>query len=306
MVQYKRFKGSFIKHCPCSPGAVSCGYLNINLHTGCPYHCTYCILQVYLDTKAPVFYTNLADLRQELQAVSKKQSHIRIGTGELSDSLAWDNTTRYSGKIIEIIDQFPDIIFEFKTKSTNIHHLLAQPRALKNIVVSWSLNPQVIIDTEEIKTPSLQARLQAMKAVQERGYRIGIHMDPLIYTPGWQPAYEKLVKTLATSIRADKIAWWSLGALRFPPQLRPAILKNKHSMLFYGELIKGFDGKFRYYRPQRLELFNVVIRAIQRYFSRDIPLYLCMEDAACWAAVLPHLKGEEGWINQYLYQSAMR
>ena len=306
MVEYKTFKGSFIKHCPCSPGAVSCGYHNINLHTGCPYECTYCILQVYLDSKSPIFYTNLSDLREELEAYALQHTHIRIGSGELSDSLALDEATNYSSKILAIAAQFPQIIFEFKTKSTAIKNLLNYPDVLNNVVISWSLNPKAIIETEEAHTPALKERLQAMAAIQDRGYKIGVHMDPLILTPDWPSLYQHLVKLLSAAIKPDKIAWWSLGSLRFPPQLRQEIFKNKDSALFHGELVKGFDGKFRYFKPQRLELFAFLIKTIEQQFSKKIPLYLCMEDEECWSLLLPHIKPEQSHINEYLYRAARR
>jgi len=306
VIQYKTFKGSFSKHCPCSPGAISCGYHNINVHTGCPYECTYCILQVYLDSKSPVFYTNLPDLSKELAAYAEQHAYLRIGSGELSDSLAFDESTNYSSKMLKIVTQFPRVIFEFKTKSIAIKNILGFPEVLKNVVVSWSLNPQAIINQEEAGTPALKERLEAMARIQDRGYKIGIHMDPLIYTPDWKSQYENLVKLIAAAVRADKIAWWSLGALRFPPDLKQYILKHEHSNLFGGELIKGFDGKFRYFKPQRFDLFAFLIKSIQQQFSKEIPLYLCMEDEECWAGLLPHITPQEEFINRYLYESAYR
>ena len=85
-------KGAFVKHCPCSPGAVPCGYFNLNLQSGCPFDCSYCILQAYLDDKDQgVFYTNWADMEAELRnflAANRDGAHRH---GELSDSLAFEN-----------------------------------------------------------------------------------------------------------------------------------------------------------------------------------------------------------------------
>ena len=68
MVKRPSGKERFVKHCPCSPGAVPCGYFNLNLQSGCPFDCSYCILQAYLDDKEQaVVYTNWADLEAELR-----------------------------------------------------------------------------------------------------------------------------------------------------------------------------------------------------------------------------------------------
>ncbi|MCK4766443.1 MAG: hypothetical protein KAW12_29880 [Candidatus Aminicenantes bacterium] len=304
-MKFTEQKGKFVKHCPCTPEAVCCGYYNLNLHTGCPYSCSYCILQAYLETKEAVFFTNMADVEKELVEVSQSRTHLRIGTGELTDSLALDLQTNYSHKILRVFEQFPGIIFEFKTKSASIKNLLEYPDVLKNIVVSWSLNPQSIIEKEELLTPGLTERLQALAAVQAKGYKVGIHFDPIVYCEGWQVFYEGLVKEIAAVIDPGKIAWWSLGALRFPYALREHIFKYKDSILFAGELIKGYDNKYRYFKPLRMEMFRFVKQEIYSHISREVPLYLCMEDDEAWRELLPGIEPTEEAVNEYLYLSAL-
>lgn len=303
MVQYKKQKGQFIKHCPCSPGAIPCGYYNMNLHTGCPFDCSYCILQSYLESKTPVFFTNLDRVEKELKILKETHPHLRIGTGELTDSLAYDTETQYSQKILRILEKFPDIIFEFKTKSTNIMNLMVHPKVLKNVVIAWSVNPEKIIKSEEYGTPGLKQRLEAMQAVQSRGYKIGIHFDPIIVIKNWEMHYEKLVLQMREYVDPASVSWWSLGALRFPYSLREHIFSHKESKLFGGELVHGFDGKYRYFKPLRIELFRFISEKIFRNISKDIPLYLCMEDRDTWKEILPDIEPDEQFINKYLYDA---
>ncbi len=303
-MKFAEQKGKFIKHCPCTPDAISCGYYNINLHTGCPYDCSYCILQAYLESPEPIFFTNFDELEKELQGIVVQQPALRIGTGELTDSLALDHLSHYSKKLLSLFENFPTAVFEFKTKSANVGHLLEIEKVPPNIVVSWSLNPQQIIEREELKTPSLTQRLQAMVAVQAKGYRVGIHFDPIIYCQEWKTFYEVLIKKIAAVIVPKQVAWWSLGALRFPYALREHIFKHKNSHLFEGELIKGYDDKYRYFKPLRLEMFHFVISKIYQYISKEVPLYLCMEDDEAWQELLPHIKPDEETVNRYLYQFA--
>ncbi|MCP5045739.1 MAG: hypothetical protein GY940_01105 [bacterium] len=305
MISYEEQNGKFAKHCPCSPDTVPCGYHNLNLHTGCSFSCSYCILQTYLDTMKPVYFTNLEDMESELREISQTRRHLRIGTGELADSLAFDRETGYSRKLLDILAKFPDIVFEFKTKSINIDNILNYPRKLDNVVVSWSLNPQEVIEREELLTPDLLARLEAVGKAREAGYKIGFHFDPLLIFDGWEEAYTQLITEISKIVEARDIAWWSMGALRFPVSLREHILKYKRSRLFEGELVKGFDGKYRYYKPLRLELFRYVKREIHRIVSPEAPLYLCMEDPETWREVLPELPPDEDVVNQFLYESAL-
>lgn len=306
MIRFEKQKGKFIKHCPCTPDVIPCGYYNINLHTGCPYCCSYCILQAYLETTEPIFFTNLDDMEKELTEISHTQKYLRIGTGELSDSLALDPQTRYSHKILSIFEKFPHIVFEFKTKSTHVENLLNYGKKLKNIVVSWSLNPQEVIEREELLTPDLFSRLKAIEKAQNHGYKIGIHFDPIVIFDGWQTAYLALIKEISKIIDPPRIAWWSLGALRFPYSLREHIFKYRDSRLFEGELIKGHDGKYRYFKPLRLELFRYMKQKILEHITKDVPLYLCMEDKEVWEDVFPEIPSNEEAVNKYLYESAFK
>ncbi len=53
--------------------------------------CTYCILQDYLDPSPVTIHSNTDDMFSELdEALSSSRRVFRIGTGELTDSLAID------------------------------------------------------------------------------------------------------------------------------------------------------------------------------------------------------------------------
>jgi len=310
MIKFAEQKGKFIKHCPCTPDVVPCGYYNLNLHTGCPYDCSYCILQAYLETKEPVYFTNFEDMEKELLEISRTHRYLRIGTGELTDSLALDPQTNYSQKILSIFEKFPGIVFEFKTKSTHVGNILNYKKKngeiLKNVVMAWSLNPQQVIEREELLTPDLFSRLKAIGKVQQAGYKVGIHFDPIVIFDGWKDAYLGLIEEIAKIIEPSAIAWWSLGALRFPYSLREYIFKHRDSRLFEGELIKGHDGKYRYFKPLRIELFQYIKQKIQALIAAEVPLYLCMEDKEVWREVLPELPPEEVAVNKYLYEFFQR
>jgi spore photoproduct lyase len=254
----------------------------------------------------PIYFNNFEDMERELAEASQTLKYLRIGTGELSDSLALDPQTNYSQKILAIFEKFPEILFEFKTKSTHVENILNYKKPLKNIVMAWSLNPREVIEREELLTPDLFSRLKAIEKVQRQGYKIAIHFDPIIFFKGWEAAYLDLIKAISRVIDPSRIAWWSLGALRFPYSLRDYIFKHRDSRLFEGELIKGHDGKYRYFKPLRLELFLYAKQKIQFLISPGVPLYLCMEDKEVWQEILPHLPPEEAAVNKYLYESGFK
>lgn len=281
-------KGDFIKPCPCTPGYIGCNYFIINLDLNCPLDCSYCILQHYLSNPFLTIHVNRADLWAQLDTflAGHKRKGLRIGTGELGDSLALDHLTESSKDLISYFRNKNDVLFELKTKTINVENILAAEPA-ENVIVSWSLNAEEMAAREEKGAPSISERLEAAQKVAGKGFRLGFHFDPLILFPGWEKGYKRVLKSLLSSVNPDRIAWISLGTLRFAPHLKPIIRKRfPESRIFYEELIRGKDGKFRYFQPIRYRLYKNIIDCLRREGGGKIPLYFCMESLEIWQGLL--------------------
>ncbi|UCE21285.1 MAG: hypothetical protein JSV46_03385 [Candidatus Aminicenantes bacterium] len=295
-------KGEFVKPSPCTPHTIGCNYYIINLDLNCPLDCTYCILQYYLSDPVITVHTNLDDLWRQLDVFlnKKKDRPIRIGTGELGDSLLIDHLTGNSIELISYFKNKSNVIFELKTKTVNIENVLKSEPA-PNIVISWSLNSSTIAESEEQGSPAIDERIKAARRVVDRGFRVGFHFDPLILYPGCEKDYRDVVENLLEHIDPTRIAWISLGSLRFPPSLKEVIRERfPETKIIHSEMIKGKDGKLRYFKPLRLELYRNVVRTIKEKGGRRVPLYLCMEGKSIWREVLGWVpRGEEG-LEAYL------
>jgi len=270
----------FIKPCPCTAGHVSCNYWIFNLGFGCPYDCSYCFLQQYTNAPGILLPSNLDDFFNRFADFIKRFSRpIRVGTGEFCDSLALDHLTGYSTQLVDFFRHQP-VLFELKTKSDNIAKLLTVAAA-PNIVIAWSLNPQAVIDQEEFGAASLAARLKAAAAVQRHGYSLAFHFDPIIPAPGWEDSYQEVLELLYQHI-TPPVRWISLGTLRGTRALKTiAEQRFPESSIWYGELLLGRDKKLRYAQSFRKDIYRRLCQLIRK-FDAKTPLYLCMEDDACW------------------------
>ena len=283
-----RFKGSFLKKCPgISPGMVCCNYYVVNLLKNCIYDCSYCFLQDFLQNNPLlVAHINVEDLLEELDQVftAHPDRIFRVGTGELTDSLALDTVIPYSQHLIPFFNQRENAVLELKTKSVCVENLLNQDSP-RNVIVSWSLNPQTIIDREEKGTPSLQQRLEAARQCGNKGYRIGIHLDPIIIFPGWEKAYHELIDNMFKVLSPSQIEWVSLGSFRYRGGLKQ-IIKERHedTRLFVGEHVASKDGKYRYLRPLRNQAYENLRDTLKKY-SADLNVYMCMETREIWEGV---------------------
>lgn len=269
----------FFKTCPCTKKAVGCGYNIFNLSFGCIFECTYCYLQEYTNSAGIIFPSNLDRFFNMFG--SYKRPGMRIGTGEFSDSLMLDNITEYSGAIVDFFKKHKNVLFEFKTKSKNIRNIL-KARHCGNIVISWSLNPQEIIDENEFLTVSLVERLRSAVKCAKAGYKTAFHFDPVIYFNNWREEYKKVIDLLFESVKPKDIAWISIGTLRFNPKVKQVIESRfPGNKLLDGELLPGFDNKLRYPRAIRCDIYRYMLGILSGH-SKKIPTYLCMEDISMW------------------------
>ena len=250
---------------------------------GCPFDCSYCFLQQYTNFPGIILPANLDDFFNKFDDFYKKIKHIpRIGTGEFCDSLALDEITEYTTKLINFFSN-KDVYFEFKTKSSKIKNILACPPA-ENIIIAFSLNPQLIITKEEIGTASLKERLAAAQKIQEKGFSLSFHFDPIIYTAEWEKDYKKLIDILYSRLKGP-FKWISLGTLRGPRKLKDVVEQRfPKSNIFYGELFMEKDNKLRYPKFLRKQIYKNMIKWISSY-DKKTPIYLCMEDRNTWQAI---------------------
>ena len=90
------------------------------------------------------------------------------------------------------------------------------------------------------------------------------------------------------------------------PSLKPIIQKRfPGSKIIYGEFISGLDGKMRYFKPLRIDIFRKTAAWI-REMAPDVLIYFCMEDDEVWQKALGFIPAERGGLPKMLDDSAVR
>lgn len=284
-----RYKGDWIRACPGTSQHVCCNLFTINPGEGCPLDCTYCYLQTYLKRNPTLkLYTNTSDM---LEAINDKVSSnpnrlFRIGTGELIDSLVWDELSDSTLELVPFFAKFDNATLELKTKTDRIDNLVSlKNKHNEKTVVSWSVNASSVNVNDEAMTVSVNERIQAAAKVIEAGYRVGFHFDPLIYFDGWEDEYSDLVKNIQSNIDMNRIAWISVSTLRYKPDMQEIMIKRfPQSKIPYGEQFLAKDGKLRYIQPLRFKMINFIWDLLKKPKS-DLPVYMCMESSFAWKQI---------------------
>ncbi|NOG83435.1 MAG: hypothetical protein HND49_06430 [Planctomycetes bacterium] len=284
-------RGEMVKQFRCREGIRGGTEYNIIHGNNCLFDCEYCFLQSYLGNAVPTVFVNhdemLREIRDTILSSGRKKSLFHAG--ELCDALAFDDLTDLSRKLVLLFSEFPQASLELRTKTTNIDNVIdlsaRQKAGEGNVVVSWTFTPQDSIDLYEHKTPSLDERLEAAVKVQKAGFLIGLCFDPIIRCDGWFRKYDAMVTKLFNRLDHTKIKFVSLGGFRFLSSLANVIReRDPNSDILLGEFVPCVDGKYRYFRPLRVEIYRKLWNLIRKQFN-DEKISLCMESHEVWNEV---------------------
>ncbi|MCJ8275401.1 MAG: radical SAM protein [Bdellovibrionales bacterium] len=296
------FKGSFFKKCPgYHKGLACCNYFVLNLGFQCDMDCSYCYLQSFINSNYLTVYANIDEALEELRQFkgSLGDSPVRVGTGEVIDSLSLDPITLYSRKLIEFFNDFPNWKLEFKTKSAFVDQFLDCDHK-GNTMVSWSINPPTIIEQEEHGTASFEQRMEAAEKCVNKGFPLSFHIDPMIWHPEWKDSYAYLVDEITRRFKPEDVLMFSVGALRFQPQQKNIMRERfgMNSLVTRAETFQSQDGKLRYDQKLREEMFQFVRHRL-RENSPHWKIFMCMETPETWNNTFGHSPHREKPLKEY-------
>jgi len=289
----------FLRPCPCSRRYRCCNYFTIDTIEGCIYDCEYCALKTFIDRTRILIKVDIDEMIQEVrrfeEMITQKDKFIRIGTGELSDSLALEWIAPYAPILIAETRGSKNIFLEFKTKSTEILSLLDLPHN-PNTTISFSLSTNYIHRSLEGGTPNIEQRILAAKRLVEKNYRVGFHFDPIIFYESYEKDYESTIESISKNIPEEAIGWISLGTIRFTPSL----IDEFESPLLFGEYILDAEKKYRYPFVLRKDIYRRINRIIRDYIGKNVRIYLCMESDSMNELVLSTRFGTDEEMNRYI------
>jgi spore photoproduct lyase len=185
-----------------------------------------------------VIFVNFEDFDKEIEAViqDNKDKKISFFSGYDCDSLALENLTGFAKHITNIFAKYPDVDIEFRTKSIQTEPFTSiEP--LNNVIVAYSLMPNLMSKVLDNKTPSILKRINAMSHLAAKGWKIGLRFDPLIHGKNWEKLYKELLENIYNTIPSYSIHSVSFGSLRFPKEMFKDIFKlYPETPLFSGPL----------------------------------------------------------------------
>lgn len=275
-----------------------CNLKTLDVVENCGFDCSYCTIQSFYSDGKVNFEKNLAEKLAMLDLDPNKEYHI--GTGQSSDSLMWGNHNDTLETLMQFAADNSNVLLELKTKSNNIQWMLDNPIP-HNVICTWSLNPQTIVDNEEHLTATLEQRLAAARTIADKGIAVGFHFHPMVYFEGWQEAYGDLFDRLMQLFDSQEVILVSLGTLTF---IKP-VLKKLRNRDFKSKILQmpleDASGKYSYPYNIKKEMFHFAYEKFTPWHDK-VFFYMCMEDKSLWNEVF----GYEYATNDEFEQTMIR
>ena len=279
-------KGDWVKAFPRHAGLLQSLEYYILHGLNCVFDCSYCYLQYYHENAVPTIFVNQGEMVpaiiNQARRFDGKGSYFHAG--EMADSLALDDISNLSTFLVTAFSELSQARLELRTKSTQVHNLRSLDHR-ERTVVSWTFSPEAISRRYESGAPSLRERIEAAAECQSWGYPVGLRLDPILFYQGWEDDYREMLEEIFSSLLPEKIESCHLGVFRFPPGLEKILRERSPGIpLLLEEFVPCADGKFRYFRPLRVEMYKKLIAWV-RSLHPGTKIHLSMETPEVWRSV---------------------
>ena len=237
----------------------------------CLYDCRYCFLQGMYRSAHHVVFVNYDEFTTAIKHIASKfgrNEQIWFFSGYDCDSLAAEPIIGMAEYFVQQFSAFTNLWLELRTKSTQIRSLLKQ-KPLQNVVVAFSLTPRSISEQLEHKVPNVRKRIEAMRRLQNSGWKIGLRFDPLIYAPDFQNQYTELFREIFSSLDQNLIHSISIGAFRLPTDFYKKLEKSYPEDKFVMQPFVRHGGQVCYPREIELKLKEWSYSVLSEYITSD-------------------------------------
>ena len=256
-----------------------CNLYTLDAVKNCGFDCSYCSIQSFYTDGKIYLHKNLRDKLNNLELDPQKIYHI--GTGQSSDSLMWGNRDGILDDIFQFADRNRNVVLELKTKSNAIGYF-RNHKIPPNVIVTWSLNTDVIIEAEEHHTAALTERLEAARAIADMGILVGFHFHPIVEYKGWEKDYHSIIDFIQENFIPEEVALISLGTLTFIKPVIKQLRKRKLESKILQMSLADAEGKLSYPLDIKKKIFSSVYNRFSDKWHTMVYFYMCMEEKSLW------------------------
>ena len=241
----------------------------------CIYDCEYCFLQGKHMSAHYLLFINYEDFFLEIKKKLKINNSQKnyFFSGYDCDSLALDGITGFVDYFLPIFKKNKNAVLEIRTKSIQINKILKY-KSFNNCVIAFSFTPENISKLVEHKVPSVKKRIDVMKKLVEKGWKIGLRFDPIVPACNFGKIYEELFKKIANSIPEKNIHSISFGMMRFPKKMFKKIIKENNDTKINNLSFENRNGIYTYSKVNEKKFENIIIGKLNKHL-KNVPVFNC-------------------------------
>ncbi|MCL1997422.1 MAG: hypothetical protein FWG65_01490 [Turicibacter sp.] len=183
------------------------------LMMNCLYNCAYCYLQTIYQSANLVAFVNQSDYFAEITKVTKSMKSAYISLSYETDLLALEHIFGYVKMWAEFADKKDNLIFEIRTKSANFS-AIETIKPPSNMILTWTMSPQPIIDEFEEATPPLIDRIKNAATAISKGWQVRLAFDPTLTLPNWENNVRAMIEQISEHINIKQLHDVSIGEFR--------------------------------------------------------------------------------------------
>ncbi|MEY8000648.1 radical SAM protein [Clostridium sp. Mt-5] len=233
----------------------------------CLYNCEYCYLQGMYSSANAVIFVNIQDVFYQLNCILKKHP-VYICISYDTDIMAFEGITGFLNKWLEFAEKKNDLKIEVRTKSSNFKSI-EDVAPLDNVVLAWTISPDEIARKYETGAPELNSRLKSAKSALEKGWKVRICFDPILYVENWDKYYKKCIEETFEIIPVEKVQDISIGVFRISKSYFKNMIRSNPDSSLLSYPFKTLDGVCTYDEAHHRKMVDFVYNIVSNYVTKD-------------------------------------
>ena len=243
----------------------------------CLYNCDYCFLQGMYPSGNIVVFVNEGDfmdaIDKKLKLYSEAKEKMVVSISYNTDLLAMEKILPITNNWIEYASKRKNLIIEIRTKSA-LFHAIKNITPKNNIILSWTISPQLITDLYEKHTPPATKRIAALKSAMDKGWKVRLCFDPVLTVENWQDIYMDFFSSVFQNIDGEKLYDITLGVFRMNKDYFKRIKRREpKSDIFYSNYSIEHNTVAQ---PKEVRL------DVLGYLKKELSKYIRIEKVLVW------------------------
>jgi len=234
---------------------------------------------------------DLEDFCDRLPALFARQPDQKLYRYDLySDILAFEPEYGASDLLGRTFAKYDKYLLLY-TRSDNVRYL-ADLEERKHVLINWTLSMDTQIERVERDSPSLDARIEAMRFCQEHGYVVRAGFSPVIPVTDWRAETTDMLERLFAKVQPEVLRGWVLAMMdadEFEVMFDVDIM-DSWAVRRMREDRAELDGTHQAPFPLdvRAEIYTHYLDEVKR-LAPDVPFALCTEHPELWTMLRDRL-----------------